>query len=63
MSSDNGARLLTAEELASRWQVPVSQVYRLARAGKLPVVRLGRYVRFRLADVEEFEAAGGVLAA
>lgn len=41
------ARLLTAEQVAARWQVPKSQVYRLAREGRVPVVRLGRYMRFR----------------
>jgi hypothetical protein len=55
----NGDRLLTAADLAERWQVPVSQVWRLGREGRLPVVRLGRYKRHRLADVEAFEAAGG----
>jgi excisionase family DNA binding protein len=53
------ARLLTAEELAERWAVPKSQVYRLERAGKLPSVRLGRYRRFLVEKVEEFEANGG----
>ena len=47
--------ILTAEELAEREKVPVSQIYRLARSGMLPSIRLGRYVRFRLADVEAFE--------
>jgi excisionase family DNA binding protein len=56
----SGVRLLTAEDLAARWQVPCSHVYRLARDGKLPVVRLGRYRRFRLAEIEAFEASGGV---
>lgn len=58
-ASSNG-RLLTADELAERWQVPATHVYRLSREGKLPTVRLGRYRRFRLAEVEAFEAAGGV---
>ncbi|WP_037411377.1 helix-turn-helix domain-containing protein [Candidatus Solirubrobacter pratensis] len=59
---DGGAsnRLLMAEEVAERWQVPASHVYRLAREERLPVVKLGRYRRFRPADVEAFEAAGGV---
>ena len=52
-------RLLTAEDLAARWQVPASQVYRLTRAHRLPVVRLGRYYRYRLEAVEEFERGGG----
>jgi excisionase family DNA binding protein len=51
--------LLTAEDLAARWQVPASQVYRLTREGRLPVVRLGRYYRYALAAVEAFERGGG----
>jgi excisionase family DNA binding protein len=53
------ARLLDAHQLGERWGVPHTQVLRLARTGKLKHVRLGRYVRFRLEDVEEFERAGG----
>jgi excisionase family DNA binding protein len=48
-------QLLRAEELAERWQVPVSHVYRLTREGKVPVVKLGRYYRYRLDAIEEFE--------
>lgn len=55
----NVPRLLTADELAARWQVPRSQVYRLTREGALPTVKLGRYYRYQLAAVEEFEATGG----
>lgn len=51
--------LLTADDLAARWQVPKSQIYRLAREGDLPVVRLGKYMRFSLAAIEEFETTGG----
>ena len=54
------ARLLTAQQLAERWQVKPSHVYRLTREGSLPTVRLGRYRRFRLDAVEEFERAGGL---
>jgi excisionase family DNA binding protein len=42
--------------------VPTAQVYRLAREGRLPVVRLGRYRRFRLEAVEAFEVEGGTRA-
>jgi excisionase family DNA binding protein len=52
-------RLLTAEQTAERFQVPVAQVYRLARSGKLPAVRIGRYRRFRVAEIEAWEAEGG----
>ena len=56
----NGAdRLLTAGELAERWQVPKAQVYRLTREGRIPAVRLGRYYRYARAAIASFEAAGG----
>ncbi len=58
---DPGAphRLLTAEEVAERWQVPKAHVYRLARDGRLPTVALGRYRRWRLEAIEAFERDGG----
>jgi excisionase family DNA binding protein len=62
MSADavtNGHRLLTADELSARWQVEKGHVYRLAREGRLPTVRLGRYMRWRLEAIEEFERGGG----
>jgi excisionase family DNA binding protein len=49
------SKLLTAEQLSQRWQVPTSYVYRLARDGRVPAVRLGRYVRFREDVIERFE--------
>jgi excisionase family DNA binding protein len=52
-------KLLTASDLARRWQVPTSHVYRLTRTGRLPVVRLGRYCRYEQSAVEHFEGAGG----
>ena len=48
-------QLLTAEQLAERWQVPKSHVYRLAREGRIPTVELGRYKRFRVDEIERFE--------
>ena len=51
--------LLTAEQLAERWAVRTSHVYRLAREGKIPTVALGRYRRFRLDEIEAFERDGG----
>lgn len=52
-------RLLTAAEVAARWQVPKAQVYRLTRDGKLQAVKIGRYYRYRLAAIEAFEVDGG----
>lgn len=58
-TSATASRLLTADDLAQRWQIPKSHVYRLTREGKLPTVKLGRYCRYDLRQVETFEAAGG----
>lgn len=49
--------LLTADDLAARWQVSKAHVYRLAREGRVPCVPIGRYYRFRLAAIEEWELA------
>jgi excisionase family DNA binding protein len=54
--SGEAGRLLTAKELAARWQVREQHVYALARDGGVPHVRIGRYVRFRLAAIEAWEA-------
>jgi Helix-turn-helix domain len=50
------AEILTAEELAERWQVKVSYVYAKTRSGEIPKVPLpGRYYRYRLDVIEAFE--------
>ena len=43
--------LLTPEELAARLKVPLSWVYEQSRQGKIPTHRIGRYIRFDLAEV------------
>lgn len=53
------SQLLTAEQVAERFQIPRSHVYRLTREGQLPCVKLGRYRRYRIAEIETFEADGG----
>lgn len=53
-------RLLTAEQLADRWQVPRDQVYRLTRSGQIPHVKLGKYYRYRLDHIEAFETTGTI---
>jgi excisionase family DNA binding protein len=59
-SNSDGERLLTTDEVADRWQVSKYHVYRLAREGKVPAVAIGRYHRFRMAALVEWEQAGGV---
>jgi excisionase family DNA binding protein len=55
-------RLLTAEELAERWSVAPAHVYRLARAHRIPTIRIGRYTRFRLASIVAWETEQEALA-
>lgn len=51
----SGNQLLTADQLAKRWQVAEAHVYRLTRSGAIPAVKLGRYYRYRLDAIERFE--------
>ncbi len=44
--------LLTAGEMAKRLNIHESAVRTMEREGKIPGVRIGRYVRFRAEDVE-----------
>ena len=60
--SSEAERLLTADDVAARWRVPRSHVYRLSREGRLPTVRLGRYMRWRPEAVDAFEREGGAAA-
>ena len=47
--------VLTVEQLAQRWAMPPWSVYDLVRKGKVAALRIGRRVRFRLADIEAYE--------
>jgi excisionase family DNA binding protein len=47
-------RLLTAGEVAERLNVPKTWILESARNKAIPHVRLGRYVRFDLDDVERW---------
>jgi len=51
-SSRDAEKLLTAGQLAERLNLPESWVRSEERAGRIASVRLGKYVRFRLSDVE-----------
>jgi excisionase family DNA binding protein len=51
-SARDAEKLLTANELAKRLGVPESWVRTEERAGRIPSVRLGKYVRFEWSDVE-----------
>jgi excisionase family DNA binding protein len=52
-------QLLKASHVAELLSVSVARVYAMARQNLLPVVRLGRQVRFDRAQLEEWLRAGG----
>ena len=47
-------QLLTVQDLARRFNVPVSWAYAKAEAGELPHIKLGRYLRFRACEIEAY---------
>jgi len=47
-------RLITATEVAELLSVPVSWVREHTRSGAIPHIRLGRWVRYDMSDVEEW---------
>jgi Helix-turn-helix domain len=50
------SEILTADQLAERWQVTPQWIYAKTRAGDLPKIPLpGRYYRYRLDVIERFE--------
>jgi excisionase family DNA binding protein len=46
--------LMTAEQVAERMQVTVEWVHGMAREGRMPALKLGRYWRFDREDVENW---------
>lgn len=48
--------LLQAEDVAAQLGVSKDWVYSEVRAGRIPHVKLGRYVRFRAESIEEWIA-------
>jgi excisionase family DNA binding protein len=52
--------LLSMEEVAERLNTTVRHVRRLVSARRIAYCKLGRYVRFHPADVEEYIAANRV---
>lgn len=54
VATDGGTTtLLTAAQLAERWQVPVRTVYAWASRNAIPHYRAGRLLRFDPLEVEE----------
>jgi excisionase family DNA binding protein len=50
------SEILTADELAERWKVEKTFVYRKTRSGEIPCIPLpGKVYRYRLDVIEAFE--------
>ncbi len=47
---------LTAEEVSNLLRLPKGRVYELARQGRLPTSRIGKYVRFPSRDIDRWVA-------
>lgn len=47
-------RLLTVEEVAEQLNVCTSYIYRLTHLKRIPYIRLGKYVRFKPADIDRW---------
>lgn len=52
--------LLTVEQLAARWQVPKSFVWKHTREGRIPAAKIGKFYRYRHDLIEELERNGGM---
>ncbi len=48
------SRLLNAQDVAAALKMGLSTVYQLVERGELPSIRIGRSVRIRPEDLEEF---------
>ena len=55
-TKSNGA-LLDMSDVALRLKVPVSRAYELVRQGKLPGVRVGKYVRVLPSVLQAYQAS------
>ena len=53
-SSQHTDQLLTIPEVSERLSPPVSRVYALAWQGKLPVLRVGKYVRVKAIELAKW---------
>ena len=52
------AEVMTVSEVAEYLRVNPQTVYRKAKAGELPAVRIGRAIRFRKTELDEWMKKG-----
>lgn len=61
MTRHHGQFLLTRQQLSKRWEVSTETLKRREKAGVLNPLKLGKLVRYRLADIEKIEAEAALL--
>jgi excisionase family DNA binding protein len=52
----DGLEYMTADELARRLRVSTAWIYTETRAGRIPHIRLHRYVRYRRSTIAAWES-------
>jgi predicted DNA-binding transcriptional regulator AlpA len=60
MKNNTNNRLLSRRQLAERWAVSKETLKRRERAGQLPFLKLGKVVRYWLANIEQIETQAEV---
>jgi hypothetical protein len=60
MNNQSQPFMLSRRHLAERWAVSKETLKRREKAGSLPFLKLGRDVRYRLADIEQIETQAEV---
>ncbi len=56
--NDESSPIITIEEAADLLKIPVSSVYKLAQAGKIPAQKVGRHWRFHRQTLIQWIANG-----
>ena len=56
--NDESSPIMTIEETADLLKIPVSSVYKLAQAGKMPAQKVGRHWRFHRQTLIQWIADG-----
>lgn len=47
-------KLLTLQQIAQRFQISETTLYKLVRNGKIPAIKIGNQWRFKMEDIEEW---------
>lgn len=55
MNTPSQAQHYTRRTLSQRWAVSTETLKRREKAGKLPCLKLGKSVRYRIEDIERIE--------